>query len=52
MLEFVNKRKNSVINVAFSLMKHRTLISSTLIEYTRLTHFPENISGNVTGTLF
>ena len=30
-------------------MKHRTLISSTLIEYTRLTYFPENISGNVTG---
>ena len=49
MLEFVNKRKNSVINVAFSSMKHRTLRSSTLIEYTRLTYFLENISGNVTG---
>ena len=30
-------------------MKHRTLISSTLIKHTMLTHFPKKFSGNVAG---
>ena len=30
-------------------MKHKTLISSTFIEHTILTHFPKKISGKVTG---
>ena len=30
-------------------MKHRTLISSTLMEHTLVTHFPKKSSGNVTG---
>ena len=30
-------------------MKHKTLISSTLIDHTILTHFPKKKSGKITG---